>query len=236
MVSTTVYLDEQTLAALKGMSKGLAKPQAQLIRGALRAFTRTGNRPLLSAGMGMFEVARAGYPRVTMAMIRAVHCKGRYTSSSRLLTRAVHCKGRRSSFVLCSVRDGMISNVNRKEAAKEFKARKVPKGIFAIRCRTTEAVWVDSSPNLDAARNGAWFQLRSGLHRDKRLQEEWNTRGEEAFEFEVLETLHQDVSAVNLLDILRDKKQKWVRKPAGGRCRAGCARKEGRCPGSKELA
>lgn len=88
----------------------------------------------------------------------------------------------------------MGSNVNRKEAAKEFKSRKVPKGIFAIRCRTTGAVWVDSSPNLDATRNGAWFQLRGGLHRDKELQREWNACGGEAFDFEVLEMLDHNLT------------------------------------------
>jgi hypothetical protein len=108
-----------------------------------------------------------------------------------------------------------VSNVNRKRAAEEFKARKVPKGIFAIRCRTTGAVWVDSSPNLEAVRNGAWFQLRNGLHRDKRLQEEWNARGEEAFEFEVLETLDPEVSPIGVADILRDKKREWATKVGG---------------------
>jgi hypothetical protein len=105
--------------------------------------------------------------------------------------------------------------MNRREAAKEFKARKVPKGIFAIRCRTTGAVWVDSSPNLDAARNGAWFQLRGGLHRDKRLQKEWNECGEEAFQFEVLETLDEDLPAIRVQDILRDKKRKWTTELGG---------------------
>jgi hypothetical protein len=55
MVKTTVYLDEETVAALKGISKRSAKPQAQLIRDALRVFTRTGNPPPLPAGMGMFD-------------------------------------------------------------------------------------------------------------------------------------------------------------------------------------
>jgi len=55
MVKTTVYLDEETVAALKGISKRSAKPQAQLIRDALRAFTTTGNAPPLPAGMGMFD-------------------------------------------------------------------------------------------------------------------------------------------------------------------------------------
>jgi hypothetical protein len=54
MVKTTVYLDEDTVAALKGIAKRSAKPQAQLIRDALRAFTRSGGPPL-PAGMGMFD-------------------------------------------------------------------------------------------------------------------------------------------------------------------------------------
>lgn len=105
--------------------------------------------------------------------------------------------------------------VNRKEVIKEFRARKIPKGIFAIRCRTTGAVWVDSSPNLDAARNGSWFQLRGGLHRDRGLQKEWNACGEETFDFEVLETLDQDLPALGIPDLLRDKKSKWVAEVGG---------------------
>ncbi len=58
MVKTTVYLDEKTVAALKGISKRSAKPQAQLIRDALRVFTTTGNPPPLPSGMGMFDSGR----------------------------------------------------------------------------------------------------------------------------------------------------------------------------------
>ena len=100
--------------------------------------------------------------------------------------------------------------MDRKEAAKQFKARKVPKGVFAVRCTATGEEWVDSSPNLEAARNGAWFQLRNGLHRDRKLQSEWNARGEEAFEFEVLETLDDDVPPLNLRDLLEEKKGAWA--------------------------
>jgi predicted transcriptional regulator len=55
MVKTTVYLDEETVAALKGIARRSAKPQAELIREALRAFARTGGPPPLPAGMGMFD-------------------------------------------------------------------------------------------------------------------------------------------------------------------------------------
>jgi hypothetical protein len=51
----TVYLDEETVAALKVISRRSAKPQAELIRDAVRAFVFSGNRPPLPAGLGMFE-------------------------------------------------------------------------------------------------------------------------------------------------------------------------------------
>jgi predicted transcriptional regulator len=55
MVKTTVYLDDETVAALKGISRRSAKPQAQLIRDAVRTFALSGNRTPLPAGLGMFE-------------------------------------------------------------------------------------------------------------------------------------------------------------------------------------
>lgn len=59
MVKTTVYLDDDIAAALKGISKRSARPQAQLIRDALRVFTRTDNPPPLPAGLGMFDSERS---------------------------------------------------------------------------------------------------------------------------------------------------------------------------------
>lgn len=100
--------------------------------------------------------------------------------------------------------------MDRKQAAKDFKARKVARGVYAVRCTATGKTWVDSSPNLGAARNALWFQLRAGLHRDKDLQREWSRHGEEAFEFEVVETLDEDVAAMNVRDLLREKKRGWV--------------------------
>lgn len=54
MVKTTVYLEDETVTALRGISKRTAKPQAELIREALRNFAKVDNRPPLPSGMGMF--------------------------------------------------------------------------------------------------------------------------------------------------------------------------------------
>lgn len=99
--------------------------------------------------------------------------------------------------------------MDKRAARKEFKLRKTPKGIFAIRCAATSVVWVSASDHLDSARNGVWFQLRNGLHQNKRLQSEWNANGEEAFAFEVLETLDDDISPLLLKDVLRERQKHW---------------------------
>ena len=99
--------------------------------------------------------------------------------------------------------------MDRREARKEFKSRKTPKGIFAIRCAVTGEVWVSASDHLDSARNGVWFQLRNGLHQNKRLQAEWNAKGEEAFAFEVLDTLDDDVLPLAVKDVLRERQKHW---------------------------
>ncbi len=104
----------------------------------------------------------------------------------------------------------MSAKTSRREAAKEFKARKVPRGVFAVRCAATGKVWVDSSPNLDAWRNSAWFSLRHGSHFNKALQAEWNLHGADAFQFEVLEQLDEDVTALAVKDLLKEKKEHWL--------------------------
>jgi hypothetical protein len=101
----------------------------------------------------------------------------------------------------------MIAKTERKEAARQFKERKPSPGIYALRCRTTGRSWVDSSPNLAAAQNGQFFQLRQSLHRDKELQSEWNAHGEGSFEFAVLETLPEDTPSLNLRDLLTERKR-----------------------------
>jgi len=102
--------------------------------------------------------------------------------------------------------------MTRKEAIREFKERKTPRGIFAIRCAAAERVWVGSSRNLDAAKNGYWFGLGTGRHLDKSLQAEWTARGEASFAYEVLETFDDDVHPMELNDLLKSRQKEWAGK------------------------
>jgi hypothetical protein len=100
--------------------------------------------------------------------------------------------------------------MTRKEAIREYKERKTPRGIFAIRCATTNRVWVGASRNLNASKNSYWFCLRAGQHLDKSLQEEWSAHGEPAFFYEILEKFDDDVHPMELSDLLKAKQSEWV--------------------------
>jgi hypothetical protein len=105
----------------------------------------------------------------------------------------------------------MLSKEQRKEAIGKFKERKTFLGVFAVQCTNSGRVWVGSSRNLNATRNGIWSSLRMGGHRDKELQEEWNAQGESAFEYQVLDTLKEDVSPLAVADLLKNGKRHWMK-------------------------
>jgi Ribbon-helix-helix protein, copG family len=78
MVKTTVYLDDEIVAALKGISKRSAKPQAELIRDALRAFTASQKGPTLPSGMGMFNSNHADTAAQRKELLRQAARSGRW--------------------------------------------------------------------------------------------------------------------------------------------------------------
>ena len=100
----------------------------------------------------------------------------------------------------------------RKEAVRAYKERKIPRGVFVLLSTVTDRKWVDASPNLDAARNMLWFELKRGGHRNRDLQTEWNTHGESSFEFEVVEELDPDITEMAVRDELKTKRTDWAAK------------------------
>lgn len=103
-----------------------------------------------------------------------------------------------------------MTSEERKEAIRKFKERKPAIGIFAIRCAATGSVWVGSSRNLEATRNGSWASLRMGAHREKSLQEQWNRHGEPAFAYDILHKLPDDTHPLALNDLLKQKRTEWL--------------------------
>jgi hypothetical protein len=103
-------------------------------------------------------------------------------------------------------------NTTRKAAIQAFKERKAPRVVFAVRCSATGSVWVDSAMDLEAAENRIWFSLRLGdVHADKSILAEFRTHGRDAFSYEVLEKLDDDVAAMSLRDLLKERKLHWMK-------------------------
>ncbi len=99
--------------------------------------------------------------------------------------------------------------MDKREARRAFKARTMPKGVFVVRCPAAGKAWVSNSANLDAARTGMWFMLRNRMHHNRQLQAAWDSHGEAAFEFEVLEQFADDTPPLLLRDALRDRQKHW---------------------------
>jgi len=114
----------------------------------------------------------------------------------------------------------MTTELDRPASDRDPQKRKTSRGIFALRCTATRQVWVESSPNLEGARNGLMFFLRNGLHRDQKLQAAWRAHGEQAFRWEVLERLDDRLSDVEATKLLDSRRHEWTIKckglPIGG--------------------
>jgi hypothetical protein len=107
---------------------------------------------------------------------------------------------------------------SRKAAIQAYKERKPPRGIFAIRCHTTGSVWVESATDLDAAENRTWFSLRHADRQlDKSIAAEFQTHGRDAFTYEILEKLPEDVAPMALRDLLKEKKLQWMAELGAGK-------------------
>jgi len=79
--------------------------------------------------------------------------------------------------------------MNKKEAIREYKMSHRPMGVFQIRNKLNDKVFIDSSNNIPGKINRHKFALNAGQHASKALQRDWNEFGESAFEFETIEPL-----------------------------------------------
>ena len=78
-----------------------------------------------------------------------------------------------------------------KQLKEEYKQKKFKVGVFQIRNTVNGKIFVGSSVNLDAIWNRNKGELKFNGHRNKQLQEEWNSFGEENFVYEILSEIEQ---------------------------------------------
>jgi len=102
---------------------------------------------------------------------------------------------------------------SRKELSREYLERPKPAGVFQVKNTANGKVLLGSSLNLDGALNGHRFMLRTGSHRNKDLQKDWNEFGADNFDFEILEVVQvRDDPNLNLSDELTLLEMIWLEK------------------------
>ncbi len=82
-----------------------------------------------------------------------------------------------------------MDGTQRKAAIDAYKERKVPAGIYAVRCAASGEQWIGQAPDVDAIRNRLCFTLKLGSNPCRSLQAAWTAHGAGSFSFTVLERL-----------------------------------------------
>lgn len=98
----------------------------------------------------------------------------------------------------------------RKEIKIEYKEQKFELGVFEIRNKIENKIFIDSSNNIPAKFNRHKFQLNAGLHPNKEMQEDWNKYGEINFEFNVIEEIEQKDEIRDYSKKLKELEKKYV--------------------------
>lgn len=108
----------------------------------------------------------------------------------------------------------------RKEWAALYKLARKAAGIYGIRNTVTGRILLGSSVNLHGPLNRHRTELKLGSHRCRELQDDWNRLGEDAFTFEILETVPAVLDGLERDQALRELERKWIadRQPFARHC------------------
>ena len=79
--------------------------------------------------------------------------------------------------------------MDKRTLKREYKEAEIPAGVYRVCNKVSDRSLVGSSLNLPAILNRSRQELRLGGHRNRELQSDWNALGEDAFVFEILDTL-----------------------------------------------
>lgn len=100
---------------------------------------------------------------------------------------------------------------DRKAATAAYKKREAVAGLFVVRQAPSGATWVGYARDVEAIQNRVWFSLRTGGHTNRALQAAWNSAGESAFSFEVVDLVDADALGLNPEKVLRERVAAWCK-------------------------
>jgi hypothetical protein len=101
----------------------------------------------------------------------------------------------------------------RAEIKRDYKESPKQAGVFKIQNKVNGKLLLGSSLNLHGPLNRYRFELQTGVHAHKDLQEDWKKYGPENFLFEVVEVVKvKDDPHFNIVDELTLLEQIWLEK------------------------
>lgn len=80
----------------------------------------------------------------------------------------------------------------KKELKLQYREMKKDMGVYSIRSKSTNKVYIEATNDLKGTMNGAKFKLNGGMFPNRELLREWKEKGEDNFIIEILEKLEYD--------------------------------------------
>ena len=103
--------------------------------------------------------------------------------------------------------------INKKEIIKEYKNQKHPAGLFAVKNKPENKMFIGTSLNLPAKLRGITFELEMGRHALSKLAEDYKRLGIDNFEIFVLDEIEvKDETERELMNELDTLGNMWVEK------------------------
>jgi predicted GIY-YIG superfamily endonuclease len=96
---------------------------------------------------------------------------------------------------------------------KAYKQTNRPMGVYRIRSTHDNKVYIGYGTDIQAKINRHKAELKFGTHRNRELQEMWNSFGESAFEFEIVDVLdHEENTQASPDEELHVLVEMWIQK------------------------
>jgi hypothetical protein len=103
--------------------------------------------------------------------------------------------------------------INKKELIKEYKNQKLPAGIFAVKNKRENKMFIGYSLNLPAKIRGITFELEMGSHAYSNLAGDYKRLGKDQFEISILDEIEiKDETEKELKNELGTLEEMWVEK------------------------
>jgi len=103
--------------------------------------------------------------------------------------------------------------INKKEIRKEYKNQKHPAGLYAVKNKPGNKMFIGTSINLPAKVRGITFELEMGSHTYDKLVNDYKQLGKENFEIFILDQIEvKDETERELKAELETLEAMWVEK------------------------